>query len=58
MGKCEDCRICHPSGIDLLLSLSIVFLMTVLLLLKAEPPGTRCPICGHPLKYHDRRTAG
>jgi len=57
MGKCENCRICYPSAIDRVLLLSLTWLMTLLLLCNVEPFPKRCPICGHPLKYHDKRTA-
>jgi hypothetical protein len=36
---------------------SLALLMTLLLRCNAEPFLTRCPICGHPLKYHDKHAA-
>jgi rubrerythrin len=57
MGTCEDCRICSPSALDKILLLSLTWLMTLLLLCNVEPAHKRCPICGHPLKYHRKRPA-
>jgi hypothetical protein len=57
MVKCEDCRICAPSGFGKVLLLSLALLMTLLLLCRVEPRHTRCPICGHPLKYPRKRAA-
>ena len=57
IGTCEDCRICSPSPLDKLLRLNFVWLATLRLLLSREPAETRCPICGHPLRYHKKRTA-
>ncbi len=56
-GKCEECRICSPSALDKTLLLSLTWLMTLRLLCNAEPCQTRCPICGHPLRYHNKRAA-
>jgi len=54
MGRCPDCRICSPSAFDRVLLLSLTWLMILLLLCNVEPFHERCPICGHPLKYHEK----
>ena len=55
--RCEDCRICSPSPLDLLLALNLFLLAILRVILGREPAETRCPICEHPLRYHERRTA-
>lgn len=57
IGRCEDCRICSPSPLDRLLLLNLFCLVSLRLFLSGEPAETRCPICGHPLRYHKRRPA-
>jgi len=48
---------CSPSTLERVLLLSITLFMTVLLLCNVEPDDSRCPICGHPLRFHRRRAA-
>ena len=57
MGKCKDCRICAPTAVERVLFLSLAWLMTLLLLCNVEPFHKRCPVCGHPLRYHHKRAA-
>jgi rubrerythrin len=56
-GRCEDCRICSPSPLERLLLLNLLCLVSLRLLCGGEPAETRCPICGHPFRYHKRRAA-
>ena len=56
-GRCPDCRVCSPTALDRILMLSMTALMTVLLLCRVEPFHSRCPVCGHPLRYHRKRAA-
>jgi hypothetical protein len=61
MGKCRDCSQCTRSTSEGCLTTLFILPFKILffpLTLFRRTTERRCPICGHPLRYHSRDSAG